>query len=109
MKAKPKKQVEPESDSVISLMPPRSREGAVAWLLRDSGTEPMLFEMAQARGLISWQPIMGFWTGALFGVVQEEPAPAPAQALDPEPVKRVKVDKVKPVEVKPASGQLCLF
>lgn len=108
MKAKPKKQVEPEADSVISLMPPRSREGAVAWLLRESGTEPMLFEMAQARGLLSWSPVMGFWTGSMFGVAPVDPEPEP----EPEPIKPVKVEKVKPVEtveVKPPTGQLYLF
>lgn len=106
MKAKPKKPVEPEADSVISLMPPRSREGAVAWLLRESGNEPMLFEMAQARGLLSWSPVMGFWTGSMFGVTPVDPEP------EPEPIKPVKVEKVKPVEpveVKPTTGQLYLF
>jgi hypothetical protein len=106
MKAKPKKQVEPEADSVISLMPPRSREGAVAWLLRESRTEPMLFEMAHVRGLITWHPVMGLWSGSMFGVAPADPEP------EPEPIKPVKVEKVKPVdpvEVKPPTGQLYLF
>lgn len=98
---------------LIRKMPPRSRTGATAWLLRESGTEPMMFEMAQALGLIEFRPVVGQWVGSLFGVedvpsvVKDAPAP-----VEPVEVVTAKRTPAKPVRVAPPAnptGQLNLF
>jgi len=114
--AKPKprdKEADPGRE-IIRNMPPRSRAGAVVWLQCESGAEPMLFEMAVARGLIEWLPVIGQWAGSLFGKPEEAPAvvedvPAPAEPVEVVAVKRI---PVKPVRIAPPvapSGQLELF
>lgn len=109
-KPKPKEKDLYSEQDCIRRMPPRTKAAATAWLLRESGTEPMLFEMAVARGLIEWLPVIGQWAGALFGKPEEttpvvEDVPAPAERVEVAPVKRA---VPKPAQVVP-SGQLELF
>lgn len=108
-KPKPKDKEADPGHEIIRNMPPRSRAGAVVWLQRESGAEPMLFEMAQALGLIEWLPVIGQWAGSLFGKPAEaaavvEDVPAPAAPIDVKPVKVTTVS----TRVK-ASNQLELF
>lgn len=94
---------------LIRKMPPRSRTGATAWLLRESGAEPMLFEMAQALGLVEFRPVAGHWVGSLFGIDETPQAEETTKGTWTPPDNETPLPPPKKKKPAKPSNQLDLF